>query len=279
MYKIVEKEKLNDTVELMSIEAPFVATRAEAGQFVIIRSDKDAERIPLTIEDFDRKKGVVTIVYQLVGEGTFLLSKKKKGDFIEDILGPLGKPVETEGLKEVCIVGGGVGCAISYPVAKKFHQLGAKVHSVVGFRNKDLVILEKEFKAVSDDFILMTDDGSAGIKGLVTQGVEKVITENKIDRVVVIGPVIMMKFVAQTTAKYGVSTYASMNPIMIDGTGMCGCCRVEVDGQMKFACVDGPDFDAHKINFDSAMMRGRMYGEIEKHKHEETCNLFKKEVK
>lgn len=279
MYKIVEKEKLNDTVELMSIEAPFVANRAEAGQFVIIRSDENAERIPLTIENYDRKKGVVTIVYQLVGEGTFLLSQKKKGDYVHDILGPLGKPVETEGLKEVCIVGGGVGCAISYPVAKKFHSIGAKVHSVVGFRNKDLVILEKEFKEVSDEFILMTDDGSKGEKGLVTQGVERVITSNKIDRVIVIGPLIMMKFVAQTTKKYNVSTYASMNPIMIDGTGMCGCCRVEVGGEMKFACVDGPDFDAHKINFDSAMIRGKMYSDIERHKYEATCNLFKKEVR
>lgn len=280
MNKIVRKQSLNPTVTLMEIEAPFVAKKAEPGQFIILRVDSDGERIPLTVADYDREKGTITIIFQIVGATTELLNHKNAGEYIEDFVGPLGKPTETEGLKKVAIVGGGVGCAIAYPVAKKIHSLGATVHSIIGFRNKDLVILEKEFENASTKVIKMSDDGSWGEKGLVTDALSKLIDSGeKYDRVVVIGPLVMMKFVCKLTEKYGIPTVASMNPIMIDGTGMCGCCRLTVDGKTKFACVDGPEFDGHKIDFDEAMKRSRAYADFEKAKREETCNLFKKEVK
>lgn len=280
MYTIVRKENLNPTVTLMEISAPVVAAKAQPGQFIILRVDEDGERIPLTVADYDREKGTVTIIFQVVGGTTMALNKKEQGEAIHDFVGPLGKPTETDGIKKVAIVGGGVGCAIAYPVAKKFHELGAEVHSVIGFRTKDLVILEKEFDAVSDKTAKMSDDGSWGEKGLVTDALKKLIESGeKYDRVVVIGPLIMMKFVCMLTKQYDVPTVASMNPIMIDGTGMCGGCRLTVDGKTKFACVDGPEFDGHKIDFDQTMKRSRMYAEFEKKERERECNLFKQEVK
>ena len=276
MYKILKKEVLNPTVTLMDIEAPLVAKAAEPGQFIILRVDEEGERIPLTIADFDREKGSVTIIFQVVGATTEKLNHKEAGEFIEDFAGPLGKPTETEGLKKVAVVGGGVGCAIAFPVAKKLHSIGCEVHSIVGFRNKDLVILEDEFKANSSKFVLMSDDGSCGEKGLVTDALKKLIESGeKYDRVITIGPLMMMKFVCKLTKEYEITTVASMNPIMIDGTGMCGGCRLTVGGKTKFACVDGPEFDGHEIDFDEAMARGSMYKPFERHAHEETCNLFK----
>ena len=279
MYKIVRKKALNPTVTLMEIEAPAVARKAEPGQFIILRTDEGGERIPLTVADFDREKGTVTIIFQIVGATTEKLNNMNEGDHLQDFAGPLGRPTETEGLKKVAVVGGGVGCAIAYPVAKKLHDLGCEVHSIVGFRTKDLVILEDEFKAVSDKMCMMTDDGSYGTKGLVTNALKELIDSGeKYDEVIAIGPVIMMKFVAATTKEYGIKTIVSMNPIMIDGTGMCGGCRLTVGGETKFACVDGPDFDGHLVDFDEAMVRSTMYKPFERKKHEETCNLFK-EVK
>ena len=279
MYKIVRKKALNPTVTLMEIEAPAVARKAEPGQFIILRTDEGGERIPLTVADFDREKGTVTIIFQIVGATTEKLNNMNEGDYLQDFAGPLGRPTETEGLKKVAVVGGGVGCAIAYPVAKKLHDLGCEVHSIVGFRTKDLVILEDEFKAVSDKMCMMTDDGSYGTKGLVTNALKELIDSGeKYDEVIAIGPVIMMKFVAATTKEYGIKTIVSMNPIMIDGTGMCGGCRLTVGGETKFACVDGPDFDGHLVDFDEAMVRSTMYKPFERKKHEETCNLFK-EVK
>ena len=276
MYKILKKEVLNPTVTLMDIEAPLVAKAAEPGQFIILRVDEEGERIPLTIADFDREKGSVTIIFQVVGATTEKLNHKEAGEFIEDFAGPLGKPTETEGLKKVAVVGGGVGCAIAFPVAKKLHSIGCEVHSIVGFRNKDLVILEDEFKVNSSKFVLMSDDGSCGEKGLVTDALKKLIESGeKYDRVITIGPLMMMKFVCKLTKEYEIPTVASMNPIMIDGTGMCGGCRLTVGGKTKFACVDGPEFDGHEIDFDEAMARGAMYKPFERHAHEETCNLFK----
>jgi len=276
MYRIVKKEVLNPTVTLMEIDAPLVAKAAEPGQFIILRVDEDGERIPLTVADYDRNKGTVTIIFQVVGATTEKLNHKEEGEYICDFAGPLGKPTETEGLKKVAVVGGGVGCAIAFPVAKKLHSIGCEVHSIVGFRNKDLVILEDEFKANSSKFVLMSDDGSCGEKGLVTDALRKLIESGeKYDRVITIGPLIMMKFVCKLTKEYGISTVASMNPIMIDGTGMCGGCRLTVGGKTKFACVDGPEFDGHEIDFDEAMARGAMYKPFERHAHEETCNLFK----
>ena len=249
MYEIINKQSLNPTVTLMEIMAPLVAAKAEPGQFIILRVDENGERIPLTIADYDREKGTVTIIFQIVGATTEKLNHLEAGDSLQDFAGPLGKPTETEGLKKVAVVGGGVGCAIAYPVAKKLHELGCEVHSVVGFRNKDLVILEDEFKAVSDKLCMMTDDGSYGEKGLVTNALKALIDAgNQYDEVIAIGPVIMMKFVCQLTKEYGIKTIVSMNPIMIDGTGMCGGCRVTVGGVMKFACVDGPDFDGHLVD-------------------------------
>lgn len=280
MYKIVRKKALNPTVSLMEIEAPLIAKKAEPGQFIIFRAKEDSERIPLTIADFDREKGTVTIIYQIVGGSTMELNTLQEGDSLHDFVGPLGVPSETEGLKKVAVVGGGVGCAIAYPIAKKLHSLGCEVHSVVGFRNKDLVILEDEFKSVSDKLCMMTDDGSYGTKGLVTNALEQLITEgNQYDEVIAIGPLVMMKFVALTTKKYNIKTIVSMNPIMIDGTGMCGGCRLTVGGETKFACVDGPDFDGHLVDFDEAMHRGGMYKEFEAHAREKACNLLNQEVK
>lgn len=276
MYKIVRKKVLNPTVTLMEIDAPLVAAKAQPGQFIILRVDENGERIPLTVADFDREKGTVTIIFQIVGATTELLNHKNEGEFIQDFVGPLGRATETEGKKKVAVVGGGVGCAIAYPVAKKLHESGCEVHSVVGFRNKDLVILEDEFKAASDILKVMTDDGSAGTKGLVTDALKELIDAgNQYDEVIAIGPIIMMKFVCKLTKEYGIKTVVSMNPIMIDGTGMCGGCRLTVGGETKFACVDGPEFDGHLVDFDEALERGSMYKEFEKEKREEVCNLFK----
>ena len=279
MYRIVEKEALNPTVTRMVIEAPLVARKAQPGQFIIFRASEDGERVPLTIADYDREKGTVTIIFQIVGGATMELNALEAGDSLTDFVGPLGKPSDLEGLKKVAVVGGGVGCAIAYPTAKRLHELGAEVHAVVGFRSRDLVILEKEFSAVSDRMLMMTDDGSYGEKGLVTNALERLIQEgNRYDEVIAIGPLVMMKFVCKVTEKYGVKTTVSMNPIMIDGTGMCGGCRLTVGGQTKFACVDGPDFDGHQVDFDEAMQRGGMYRDFEAHARKAACNLFKKEA-
>ena len=280
MYKILKKEVLNPTVTKMVIDAPLIAKKAEPGQFVILRTDADGERIPLTVADYDREKGTVTIIFQIVGATTNQLNTFNEGDYIQDFVGPLGTPTKTEGLKKVAVVGGGVGCAIAYPVTKKLYDMGVEVHSIVGFRNKDLVILEDEFKSHSNVFKLMTDDGSYGEKGLVTNALEQLIEEgNTYDEVITIGPLIMMKFVSLLTKKHDIKTVVSMNPIMIDGTGMCGGCRLTVGGETKFACVDGPDFDGHKVDFDEAIKRGQMYKDFEKHAYEESCNLLNKEVK
>ena len=279
MYKILKKEVLNPTFTKLVVEAPFVAKHAKAGQFIILRVDKDSERIPFTIEDADPATGAVSIIFQIVGGMTMLLNTKEEGDFIHDFVGPLGKPSEIDGNKKVAIIGGGVGCAIALPTAKAFHQAGAQVTSITGFRNKDLVILEDEFQANSDAFYLMSDDGTAGEKGLVTNKLEELIQSGQqFDEVVAIGPLIMMKFVCLTTKKYEIPTVVSMNPIMVDGTGMCGCCRLSVGGQMKFACVDGPDFDGHQVDFDEAMSRNKTYADFEAHAREKACNLLKKEV-
>ena len=279
MYRIVRKEALKPTVILYEIEAPMVAKKAEPGQFIILRVDENGERIPITIHDFDREKGTVTIIVQTIGATTEKLRHKAEGEYIQDFVGPLGRPTETEGKKKVCVVGGGVGCAIAYPVLKKFHDCGAEVHAVVGFKNKDVVILEDKFKSASDVMKLVTDDGSYGEKGLVTDALKQLIEEgNQYDEIFAIGPAIMMKFVSKTTEPYGIPTTVSMSPIMIDGTGMCGGCRLTVGGETKFACVDGPDFDGHKVDWDESLKRGKMYFDWERHKHEEVCNLFKKEV-
>ena len=279
MYKIVRKKILNPTVILMDVYAPLVAKKAEPGQFIILRTDAEGERIPLTVADYDREAGTVTVIFQKVGATTEKLAHMNEDDCLSDFVGPLGRATETEGIKKVAIVGGGVGCAIAYPVAKKIAELGAEVHTVVGFRNKDLIILEDEFKAVSKVMKLMTDDGSAGERGLVTDALKALIESGEeYDEVITIGPLIMMKFVCNLTREYGIKTVASMNPIMIDGTGMCGGCRLTVGGKTKFACVDGPEFDGHEIDFDEAMARGGMYRDFERHAHEESCNLFAKEA-
>jgi ferredoxin--NADP+ reductase len=275
MFKIVRKEILNPTTTLMEVVAPYVARKAEAGQFIILRVNKAGERIPLTIADYNRENGTVTIIFQVVGATTMLLNTLDVGDEILDFVGPLGNPTHTEGYKNVIVVGGGVGCAIAYPVAKKFHSLGTKVNSIIGFRNKDLVILEDEFVNVSDNVILLTDDGSKGRKGLVTNALEELINEgNEFDLVIAIGPLIMMMYVVEVTKKYNIKTVVSMNPIMIDGTGMCGGCRLSVGGKMKFACVDGPEFDGFLVDFDEAILRNKTY----KAHEVAACNLFKKEV-
>ena len=279
MYRIVKKEALKPTVTLYEIEAPTVAKKAEPGQLIILRVDENGERIPITIHDFDREKGTVTIIVQTIGATTEKLRHKAEGEYIQDFVGPLGRPTETEGKKKVCVVGGGVGCAIAYPVLKKFHDCGAEVHAVVGFKNKDLVILEDKFRAASSVLKLMTDDGSYGEKGLVTDALKELIDAgNQYDEIFAIGPAIMMKFVSKTTEPYGIPTTVSMSPIMVDGTGMCGGCRLTVGGETKFACVDGPDFDGHKVDWDESLKRGKMYFDWERHKYEETCNLFSKEV-
>ncbi len=279
MNKILEKKCLNPTVTLMRVEAPLVARKAEPGQFIILRVSEDGERIPLTVADYDREKGTVTIIFQVVGATTEKLNHLSEGDYIHDFVGPLGRATHTEGLHKVAVVGGGVGCAIAYPVTKKLHEEGCEVHAIVGFRNKDLVILEDEFEKSSSRLVRMSDDGSWGEKGLVTDALKKLIESGEqYDEVITIGPLIMMKFVCKLTEQYGIKTVASMNPIMIDGTGMCGGCRLTVGGKTRFACVDGPEFDGHEIDFDEAISRGSTYREFERHAYEETCNLFK-EVK
>lgn len=281
MYKIATKKMLNPTVCQMEIVSPLVANKAKPGQFIILRVDAEGERIPLTIAGSDKERGTVKIIFQIVGSTTEKLGHKNEGEFIEDFVGPLGKPTETEGIKKVCIVGGGVGCAIAMPVAEEFHRLGAEVTSIIGFRNKDLLILEEEFEKCSDKLIVMTDDGSYKRHGNVTVPLKEMLEAGeKFDMVITIGPLIMMKFVTLTAKEFNVPVTVSMNPIMIDGTGMCGGCRLTLnrDGKKitKFACVDGPDFNGYEVDFDEAMSRGRMYFNFERHKHEETCNLFKK---
>ena len=279
MFRIVEKCPLNPTVTKMVIEAPLVAKKSQPGQFIIVRPFEDSERIPLTIADYDREAGTITIIFQIVGGTTMELNQLEAGQAVHDFVGPLGRASELEGLKKVAVVGGGVGCAIAYPTAKRLHELGAEVHSIVGFRSKDLVILEQEFEAVSNHMAKMSDDGSWGEKGLVTNALEALIQAgNQYDEVIAIGPLIMMKFVCKLTEKYGIKTTVSMNPIMIDGTGMCGGCRLTVGGVTKFACVDGPDFDGHQVDFDEAMHRGSTYREFETHAREASCNLLNKEV-
>ena len=280
MYRIVTKKILNPTVTLMEIEAPMVARKAQPGQFIILRVNEDGERIPLTIAGYDREKGTVTIIFQVVGATTTKLNHKAEGEAIQDFVGPLGNATHTEGLNKVAVVGGGVGCAIALPVAQKLHAQGCEVHSIVGFRTKELVILEDEFRACSHQMKLMTDDGSYGEKGLVTNALEALIQAgNRYDQVIAIGPLIMMKFTVQTALKYGLKTVVSMNPIMVDGTGMCGGCRLTVGGKTRFACVDGPEFDGALVDFDETMSRGSVYQPFERHAYEETCNLFQKEVR
>lgn len=276
MFKILKKKELNPTVTLMEIDAPLIARKAEPGQFIILRVDEAGERIPLTIADYNREKGTITIIFQIVGATTAKLGHMNQGDCLHDFVGPLGVASHTEGLKKVAVIGGGVGSAIAYPIAKKLHGLGAEVHTIVGFRSKDLVILEDEFRAVSDKMKIMTDDGSYGESGLVTNALEELLKAGeKYDEVIAIGPLVMMKFVCKLTREYNVKTVVSMNPIMIDGTGMCGGCRLTVGGKTKFACVDGPDFDGHEVDFDEAIERSNMYKDFERQQYEETCNLFK----
>ena len=283
MYRIVEKKILNPTVVQLQIEAPLVANKAKPGQFIILRVDENGERIPLTVAGTDKAAGTVKIIFQIVGGTTEKLSHKEEGDYIQDFVGPLGVATHLDGLKKVCIVGGGVGCAIAMPIAEALHARGVEVTSIIGFRNKDLLILEDEFKACSSTLRIMTDDGSYGEHGNVTVPLKEMLDAGeKFDMIITIGPLIMMKFVTLTAKPYGTPVTVSMNPIMIDGTGMCGGCRLtlNVDGKKvtKFACVDGPDFNGYEVDFDEAMSRGRMYFDFERHAHEETCNLFKKEV-
>ena len=279
MFTIIKRRELNLTVTELCIHAPLIAKKAKAGQFIIVRAKEDSERIPLTIAGFDREAGTVSIIFQVVGAGTMQLNSLKEGEAVHDFVGPLGKATEIDGLKNVCVVGGGVGCAIALPIAQALHEQGTKVTGIVGFRNKDLVILEDEFRACCDEFIIMTDDGSYGEKGVVTAPLEKRIVDGaNFDEVITIGPLIMMKFVVKTTKPHNVKTVVSMNPIMVDGTGMCGGCRLTVGGQTKFACVDGPDFDGFEVDFDEAMHRGTMYKPFEAHAREAECNLLKQEV-
>lgn len=278
MFTIVEKVTLNPTVTKMVIKAELIAKKAKAGQFIILRSDDQAERIPLTIADYDRSNGTITIIFQIVGAATYKLNQLNVGDAVHDFVGPLGRASEIEGLKKVCVIGGGVGCAIAYPVAKALHEQGSEVTAIAGFRTKELVILEDEFKAVSD-FKLVSDDGSVGEKGLVTDVLRKLLDHGeRFDEVIAIGPLVMMKFVCKLTQEYNVKTVVSMNPIMIDGTGMCGGCRLTVGNEVKFACVDGPDFDGALVDFDEAIARSKMYHEQERHAYERACHLLNKEV-
>lgn len=284
MYRIVRKKVLNPSVVQMEIEAPLVARKARPGQFIILRASEEGERIPLTVAGTNKDEGTVKIIFQIVGGTTKELSCKKEGEFLPDFVGPLGEPTKTEGLKRVCIVGGGVGCAIAMPIAKELHDLGAKVTSIIGFRSKDIVILEDEFSKCSDELIVMTDDGSYGKKGNVTLPLKEMLEKGEsFDEIIAIGPLIMMKFVVETARPYGIPVTVSMNPIMIDGTGMCGGCRLTLvkDGKrvMKFACVDGPDFDGYEVDFDEAMSRNRMYSDFERHAYDKACNLFGKEAK
>ena len=278
MYRIVRKKRLNPTVTMMDIEAPAVAKKAQAGQFIILRVNEEGERIPLTVAGFDREEGTVKIIFQVVGATTMLLDRKEEGEYITDFVGPLGVPTHTEGLKKVCVVGGGVGCAIALPVAQKLSAQGCEVHSIVGFREKDLVILQEEFEACSAKLTLMTDDGSWGRKGLVTEPLKEALEAGEdYDCIIAIGPLVMMKFVVATARPFGTKIVVSMNPVMIDGTGMCGGCRLTVGGVTKFACVDGPDFDGYLVDFDEAISRSAQYREMETAAREKTCNLFKKE--
>ena len=284
MYKILDKKVLNPTVIQLWIEAPLVANKAKPGQFIILRVDEAGERIPLTVAGVDPVKGGVKIIFQVVGGTTEKLAHKEAGDSIQDFVGPLGEPTHLNGLKKVCIVGGGVGCAIAMPIAEALHEMGAEVTSIIGFRNKDLLILEDEFKACSNTLRVMTDDGSYGEHGNVTMPLKEMLEAGeKFDMIITIGPLIMMKFVVATAKPFGTPVTVSMNPVMIDGTGMCGGCRLtlNVDGKKvtKFACVDGPDFNGYEVDFDEAMSRGRMYADFERHAHEAACNLFKKEVR
>ena len=280
MYKIVRKKNLNPTVTQMEIEAPLVAAKAKPGQFIILRVDENGERIPLTVAGCNAEDGTVKIIFQIVGATTEKLNHKNEGEYIQDFVGPLGVPTHTEGIKKVCIIGGGVGCAIAMPVAQEFHRIGADVTSIIGFRSKDLLICEDEFREASNRLVVMSDDGSYGRHGNVTVPLKEMLESGeKFDMIITIGPVIMMKFVVATAKPYGIPVTVSMNPIMIDGTGMCGGCRLTLnqDGKRvtKFACVDGPDFNGYEVDFDEAMSRGRMYFDFERHAHEETCNLFK----
>ncbi len=281
MYKIVRRKVLNPTVTQMEIDAPLVARKAKPGQFIILRVDENGERIPLTVAGTNPEEGTVKIIFQIVGATTEILNHKEQGEYIQDFVGPLGVATHTDGIKKVCIVGGGVGCAIAMPVAQEFHKLGAEVTSIIGFRNKDIVILEDEFKACSDKLVVMTDDGSYARQGNVTVPLKEMLEAGEtFDMIITIGPLIMMKFVVATAKPYNIPVTVSMNPIMIDGTGMCGGCRLTLnrDGQKvtKFACVDGPDFNGYEVDFDEAMSRGRMYFDFERHAYTEACNLFKK---
>ncbi len=279
MYKIVNKKCLNPTVTMMDIEAPYVAAKAQPGQFIILRVDEEGERIPLTVAGYDREAGTVKIIFQVVGATTEKLNHKEVGDCLQDFVGPLGVASHLEGLKKVCIVGGGVGCAIALPIAQALHAAGCEVTSVIGFRNKDLLILEDEFRAASTTLHVMTDDGSYGREGNVCVPLNEMFAAGEtFDEVITIGPLIMMKFVVAATKPTGIPCTVSMNPIMIDGTGMCGGCRLTVGGKTKFACVDGPDFNGYEVDFDEAMSRGAMFHDFERHAHDEACNLFKKEV-
>ncbi len=283
MYRIISKKVLNPSVTQMEIEAPLVAKKAKPGQFIILRVDEDGERIPLTVAGTDKERGCVKIIFQTVGATTEILSHKEEGEYLQDFVGPLGVPTHTEGIKKVCIVGGGVGCAIAMPVAQEFCKLGAKVTSVIGFRSKDIVILEDEFRKCSDELIVMTDDGSYGRQGNVTLPLKELLEKGeRFDEIITIGPLIMMKFVVEAARPYGIPVTVSMNPIMIDSTGMCGGCRLTLQRDGKkitaFACVDGPDFNGYEVDFDEAMSRNRMYADFEKHAYEKACNLFKKEA-
>ena len=283
MYRIVDKKVLNPTVVQLWVEAPLVAAKARPGQFIILRVDEEGERIPLTVAGVNKDAGTVKIIYQVVGATTEKLSHKEAGDYLQDFVGPLGVATHLDGLRKVCIVGGGVGCAIAMPIAEALHERGANVTSIIGFRSKDLLILEEEFKACSTTLRVMTDDGSYGERGNVTVPLKEMLAAGEqFDMIITIGPLVMMKYVVATAKPYGTPVTVSMNPIMIDGTGMCGGCRLtlNVNGKRvtKFACVDGPDFNGYEVDFDEAMARGRMYGAFERHRHEETCNLFAKEV-
>lgn len=280
MYKIVSKKELNPTVVQMEIEAPLVAAKAKPGQFIILRVDADGERIPLTVAGVNPASGAVKIIFQVVGATTTFLSRKNAGEYLQDFVGPLGVPTHTSGIKKVCIVGGGVGCAIAMPVAEEFHRLGADVTSIIGFRSKDLLILEEEFRAASNRLVVMTDDGSYARHGNVTAPLKEILESGeRFDMIVAIGPIVMMKYVVLTAKPFGVPVTVSMNPIMIDGTGMCGGCRVTLvrDGRRvtKFTCVDGPDFNGYEIDFDEALSRGRMYCDFERHARDEACNLLR----
>lgn len=283
MYRICKKKQLNQSVIEMHIEAPPVAKKAEPGQFIILRVDENSERIPLTVAGTDKNKGTVKIIFQVVGATTIALSNKNEGEYIQDFVGPLGTATKLDGLKKVCIIGGGVGCAIAMPVAEALHNAGAEVTSIIGFRSKELLILENEFRAISDKLYIMTDDGSYARKGNVTIPLKEILEDGEsFDMIITIGPLIMMKFVTETARPYGAPVTVSMNPIMIDGTGMCGGCRLSlnIDGKKvtKFACVDGPDFNGYQVDFDEAMSRSRMYNDFEHHAYESACNLYKKEI-